>query len=334
MSGQVNQTLVRQFRMPGYPFVLISTDLLQEGEDLHTFCSSIHHYGISWTPSSMEQRTGRIDRVRSASDRRLAAIQDREPSGVEKLQVYFPHLEDTVEVLQVQRVLERMNTFLRLMHEGLTIPRHEQRSINAEHEFAKPRQMVPQLEGRLRTAFPIEDRHLKSEPIELATSPRAAPLLLDRFTRLVALPLLGLQIEWEQLVVAGQLTGTVRLRSRQQPFTLLLRSIGSHPLVRCVSPVGSVGPDDYADALVALNQRVGAKLGAIQTDEQRSYDLTVEGEVLLAPTSDCDAVRISQLIRRVTEQADNLEREHLGTAVDRRLAEFHDDLLKESRNDG
>lgn len=48
MSGQVNQTLVRQFRMPGYPLVLVTTDLLQEGEDLHTFCSCVHHYGIAW----------------------------------------------------------------------------------------------------------------------------------------------------------------------------------------------------------------------------------------------------------------------------------------------
>src|SRR5262249_20937095 len=58
MFGEINHTLVRQFRMPGYPVVLITTDLLQEGEDLHTFCSSVHHYGISWTPSSMEQRIG------------------------------------------------------------------------------------------------------------------------------------------------------------------------------------------------------------------------------------------------------------------------------------
>jgi hypothetical protein len=115
MSGQVNQTLVRQFRMPGYPFVLVTTDLLQEGEDLHTFCSSNHHYGISWTPSAMEQRTGRIDRVRSQTDRRLATL-DREPTGDDWLQVYFPHLQDTVEVLQVERVLDRMAAFLRLMH--------------------------------------------------------------------------------------------------------------------------------------------------------------------------------------------------------------------------
>ena len=60
MSGQVNQTVVRQFRMPGYPFILITTDLLQEGEDLHLFCSDVYHYGIAWMPSSMEQRIGRM----------------------------------------------------------------------------------------------------------------------------------------------------------------------------------------------------------------------------------------------------------------------------------
>ena len=52
-------------------------DLLEEGEDLHTFCSAVHHYGISWTPSSVEQRIGRIDRVRSQTDRRLAQLQSR-----------------------------------------------------------------------------------------------------------------------------------------------------------------------------------------------------------------------------------------------------------------
>jgi len=138
MSGQVNQTAVRQFRMPGYPFLLITTDLLQEGEDLHTFCSDIHHYGISWTPSSMEQRIGRIDRVRSQTDRRLTQLQ-RTLDGEDKLQVYFPHLEDTVEVLQVQRVLERMNVFLRLMHEGLIMTGEDSRTLVAAREFVRNR---------------------------------------------------------------------------------------------------------------------------------------------------------------------------------------------------
>src|SRR5206468_6618701 len=97
MSGQVNQTVVRQFRMPAYPFVLITTDLLQEGEDLHLFCSDVYHYGIAWMPSSMEQRIGRIDRVRSQTERRLTALSDQiDPQNL--LQVYYPFLRETVEV--------------------------------------------------------------------------------------------------------------------------------------------------------------------------------------------------------------------------------------------
>jgi len=46
MYGGVNRSLVRQFRMPGYPLNLVATDVLQEGEDLHTFCRRVMHYGI------------------------------------------------------------------------------------------------------------------------------------------------------------------------------------------------------------------------------------------------------------------------------------------------
>jgi hypothetical protein len=328
MSGQVNQTLVRQFRMPGYPFVLVTTDVLQEGEDLHTFCSAVHHYGIAWTPSSMEQRTGRIDRVRSESDRRLSMISDRQPSGDEKLQVFFPHLEDTVEVLQVQRVLERMNVFLQLMHEGLTIPRNETRTVNTEHEFAKRRRDVPQLEGRLKTAFPIEQRHLNGLPTPLAADPTLAIALEDRFSRFVQTDLDGLVIEWAEGDSKGRLTGTLHLVPRKQPFTLLLRSLGSHPMVRCVSPVGCVTPGDNTEAVTEINRRLRAKIGAIETDEQRSYDLTVEGEVLLDASGESDASRVAALIRRVTRQADRLEHEHLDR--DEGLETFQADLSKEA----
>ena len=156
MYGQVNRRLVQQFRMPGYPLVLVTTDLLQEGEDLHTFCSSIHHYGISWTPSSMEQRIGRIDRVRSQTDRRLSAL-PRDPDGDDLLQVHFPHLQDTVEILQVERVLERMNAFLRLMHEGLVTAGTEDKHIDVQKALVRGRRPVEVIREKLRTAFPIPD---------------------------------------------------------------------------------------------------------------------------------------------------------------------------------
>ena len=111
MSGGVNKRLVRQFRMPGFPLVLVTTDVLQEGEDLHTFCRQVVHYGITWTPSAMEQRTGRIDRIGSLVQRNLDGC-DRVSSSDDLIQVFYPHLQDTVEVLQVRRVLRRLNRFL------------------------------------------------------------------------------------------------------------------------------------------------------------------------------------------------------------------------------
>ena len=118
MAGGVNKRMVKQFRMPGYPLVLATTDVLQEGEDLHTFCRRVIHYGITWTPSAMEQRTGRVDRIGSLVQRNLDGA-DRKPKADEWIQVYYPHLADTVERLQVRRVLERLNDFLRLVHHNV-----------------------------------------------------------------------------------------------------------------------------------------------------------------------------------------------------------------------
>jgi hypothetical protein len=106
MRSGVNRRVVRQFRMPGFPYILVTTDVLQEGEDLHTFCHRVIHYGITWTPSAMEQRTGRIDRIGSLVQRRLDG-RDELPRPEEKIQVHYPYLPETVEVLQVRRVLER-----------------------------------------------------------------------------------------------------------------------------------------------------------------------------------------------------------------------------------
>jgi hypothetical protein len=209
MSGQINKTLVQQFRMPGYPFVLVTTDLLQEGEDLHTFCSAVHHYGIAWTPSSMEQRIGRIDRVRSHSERRLSGLAAI-PDGADLLQVYYPHLEDTVEVLQVQRVLERMNTFLRLMHEGLSVPSSDQRRVDVSREMIDGRRTVEPIRGRLRSAFPIPDWALRGGRQALAVDAGLAATVIDRFERLAEAEYAAPTITWEPSARNGMLLGTAK----------------------------------------------------------------------------------------------------------------------------
>ncbi|MBI4263394.1 MAG: hypothetical protein HY657_03375 [Acidobacteria bacterium] len=327
MFGQVNRTLVQQFRMPGYPFVLVTTDLLQEGEDLHTFCSAVHHYGIAWTPSSMEQRVGRIDRVRSQSDRRLSGL-PAIPNGGDLLQVHYPHLEDTVEVLQVQRVLERMNTFLRLMHEGLSVPKGDHRRVDVGREMVEGRRTIEAIRGRLQSAFPIPGWALQGGTRTLATDAGTAAGVLARFERLSGVEYTGLSIEWEPSLRNGILLGTVRLSTgRIQPFGLLLKSDGEMLLVRCVSPVGLVDPGSTMQAVEESARLRHVRIGAIVGRDEASYDLTVEEDVLLAHPEH-DVSRVAILLRRVADQADSLEQIHL-PSLDQPLDAFEADLKQE-----
>lgn len=327
MSGKVNKTLVQQFRMPGYPFVLVSTDLLQEGEDLHTFCSAVHHYGIAWTPSSMEQRIGRIDRVRSQSDRRLSGMAVF-PEGSDLLQVYYPHLEDTVEVLQVQRVLERMNTFLRLMHEGLSVPKGDHRRVDVSREMIEGGRMTEPIRGRLHSAFPIPKWALQGRRLPLAADAEMAASVLARFEQLSGAEYAGLSIDWEPSLRNGTLLGTVQLASgRIQPFALLLKSDEGRLAVRCVSPVGLVDPGGTMEAVEESTRAHAVRVGAIVGRDEGTYDLTVEEDVLLA-APEFDVARVGTLLRRVAAEADALEQIHLPT-LDQPLELFEVDLKSE-----
>ena len=327
MSGQVNRTLIQQFRMPGYPFVLVTTDLLQEGEDLHTFCSAVYHYGIAWTPSSMEQRIGRIDRVLSQSDRRLSGL-EAIPDGTDLLQVYYPHLDDTVEVLQVQRVLQRMDTFLRLMHEGLAVPKGDHRRVDVSREMIQGRRTVETIRERLHTAFPIPGWVLKAGRKALATHDGTAAAVLARFEQLSAAKYIGLFIEWKPSLRNGTLLGTVRLANgRIQPVALLLKSDGEWLRVRCVSPVGVVDPGSTMDAVEERARRRHIRMGAIVGRDDASYNLTVEEDVLLADPAH-DMSRVSILLRRVADQADCLAQIHL-PGLDQALDVFGANLKQE-----
>jgi len=111
MSGikKNKEKIAAQFRMPGYPYVLVTTDIFREGEDLHTFCQNIYHYGIAWNSSDMEQRTGRIDRINSLSNRLMVKHQKNEFD--QRIHVFYPYLKKTLEVNQVHRLFLNMNHF-------------------------------------------------------------------------------------------------------------------------------------------------------------------------------------------------------------------------------
>lgn len=325
MFGQIDQTLIRQFRMPGYPFVLVTTDLLQEGEDLHTFCSAVHHYGISWMPSSMEQRVGRIDRVNSATERRLIGL-NGEVTGNHKLQVYYPHLRDTVEVLQVRRVLARLNRFLRLMHRDLGMPDQGERQVNIAQEMQRLHEDIAPITEPLHSAFPIRDEMLLGPRQTLAVDRAQTARLLDRFRGIKDMDFKELRVTWEAQAPQDALMGTAHLKRRQQPFTLLLRSLGGRLMVRCVSPIGRL--DDYDRNQVGRHTwPLPVQVAAVYDPKFETYNLATEREVLLGPENQ-DLTRIESLIETVVQAADDLEAKLL--KLDQPLELFREDLSRES----
>lgn len=331
-GGSTNQTLIRQFRMPGYPFVLIATDVLQEGEDLHTFCSRVYHYGISWTPSAMEQRTGRIDRVRSQTDRRISRLQ-RELQPDDKLEVFFPHLGDTVESLQVRRVLERMDRFLRLMHEGLAAPDHEDRRVNVDREILREVTYPEPIRGTLETAFAVPSYALQGGISSLARSPSQEADARRRLEALHVDVLGGFNIRWERHIGEGPLLGTALVSERVQPFALYLGSVGEHLRIRCISPVGEVSLGSQGISKVMGHAALlNAPVAALVSRRPGSYNLTVEDDVLLGNPQH-DAARVGLLVHRIVVAADTLELALLKDQ-DAPIGKFARDLRREGRPDG
>ena len=311
MSGGVNQRLVRQFRMPGYPLVLVTTDVLQEGEDLHTFCRRVVHYGIAWTPSAMEQRTGRVDRIGGLVQRRLDG--SPEPAAADNLiQVYYPHLRDTVELLQVRRVLRRLNRFLRLIHRGDRAVGADGHAIDTTRALLEELEDLPPIEGELESAFPIELHWLEGElgPDDIVTPDwkrqyrhlealwqalcehhpivkQASRVKHQRFGELPA--------SAAKSTRAGM--GGAAASGRMQPFTFGLRSqvAGDEILIECESTIGTADMED--DAVVSALMEALGGTGAVKLcvdprvgkHQDRIY---VRRELLFDP----DATRVADVL--------------------------------------
>ena len=334
MSGRVSGRTVQQFRMPGFPLVLISTDVLQEGEDLHTFCRRVIHYGITWTPSAMEQRTGRVDRIDSLLHRHLDG-RERLPEPDEKIQVQYPHLEDTVERLQIKRVLHRLDRFLRLVHEPIKPRRHDGR-IDKNREILSSMDLPAPMLGRLQSAFPVRDEWLRGSDEKIGSRKvdvqALASLLKGFWDRLVGE--LGIERSGQQgpldregvMRVCLEGVGSIRASrtpdgdssgdGRRQLVRAELRSAGIDGVtfLRCSSEIGLIDLSHVStvDRLRRLQLQLGQpRLCARYQTRYRRYALSVEASLPFDPaTTQYEEFR--ELVSRIALQADRLEYELLG----------------------
>ena len=268
MYGGFSKLTVRQFRMPGYPYVLVTTDVLQEGEDLHTYCDRIVHYGISWTPSATEQRIGRVDRIGSLVQRELEGLSADLIDEGNYLQVYFPYLRETYEFVQVGKVFERLNQFLEMLHD-LRLPRvgHQASEVAVTRQNYEPvADVFQQYRKPLTSGFPIPeglvDREGPAEPVVQPENERLLRHFDDLVQHLEArfsikqndAKWTGHERKGKAFVHDGRLlsAGEDRCQDelRQQPFSLTLRTThGGRLLLRCASPLGTVDGQHFDTVL-------------------------------------------------------------------------------------
>jgi hypothetical protein len=79
---------------------------MAEGLDLHLDCRHVIHHDLSWNPSTLEQRTGRVDRLRCRA----------EMDG-ESIHVFLPYLEGTADEKMYRVVSDRARWFQLVMGE-------------------------------------------------------------------------------------------------------------------------------------------------------------------------------------------------------------------------
>lgn len=96
-----DENAVIQFKFPVFPNILVCTDVLREGVNLHLFCDRISHYGLAWNSGDTEQRIGRVERADSLFERRI--LKDNNY----KLHVGFPFLAGTLDERQVKKAIRR-----------------------------------------------------------------------------------------------------------------------------------------------------------------------------------------------------------------------------------
>ena len=150
--------------------VLVSTDSLAEGLNLHRRCRDLIHLDLPYNPNRLEQRNGRIDRYGQAADPVIRYL----------------HLADTFEEGLLLRLIgkyEKARAALGVMPDTLGLPEAEEAAAFAEAQalLAMPHLAEPQapLAGGGSTASPAGDQS-GDPPASLFPDARAALPTLDR----------------------------------------------------------------------------------------------------------------------------------------------------------
>lgn len=116
-SGADRDAVFTGFNTPLLPDVLICTQVGQAGIDLHRHCRHVVHYDLGWNPATLEQRTGRVDRLGSKAlrERALATVapgaSGTPGAGLPGLDIGQPYLAGTYDERMYDRLPARAQAF-------------------------------------------------------------------------------------------------------------------------------------------------------------------------------------------------------------------------------
>jgi superfamily II DNA/RNA helicase len=126
------------FNSPFFPEVLIASSVMAEGVDLHRFCRYVIHHDLCWNPSTLEQRTGRIDRIGAKAE------QCNQP-----IRLYLPYLAETQDEKMYRVVMDRERWFSVVMGESYRV---DARTTDKQAErIPLPESLARELAFRLET---------------------------------------------------------------------------------------------------------------------------------------------------------------------------------------
>jgi hypothetical protein len=115
------------FNTPLMPEVLIVTMVGQEGIDLHRECRHVIHHDLPWNPATLEQRTGRVDRIGSKAERLRRA-------SANSLDVAVPYIAGTYDEHRFRVVQGRAHVFEVTMGADYAVDGHRQVADGMEEE--------------------------------------------------------------------------------------------------------------------------------------------------------------------------------------------------------
>lgn len=104
------QRLMLAFNAPFFPEILVASSVLAEGVDLHLDCRHVIHHDLCWNPSTLEQRTGRVDRIGAKAEKVGQSIR-----------VYLPYIAGTQDEKMFRVVRDRERWFQVLMGEDYVV---------------------------------------------------------------------------------------------------------------------------------------------------------------------------------------------------------------------